>query len=652
MSFDLDPPARNGSSSPAPRHRTVALLLAASLLGVSPASAATRLVATSGADSGTCTAAACASLGYALSQASPGDTVRLDPGTYVTHAIVDRAITIEGAGVGATVLTGGGTDRVLFITADVAVVIRNLTVRDGNSVASSFGGGGLLAATAGSAVSLESCELVNNRAAQGGGAILAKGALSVDGCRIESNQAQSRSSSAGALGGGIYADGPSLTIRNSSITGNSAIGLDVLGNGANGGLASGGGIHAVRFGSSAMSVVIERSLVAGNSTLGGGAGAGGYGGPATGGGLSIITLNGAPRTTATIADSTLDGNVATAGAGDLGFSSAGGGLYAGAVDVALLGTTVTDNRLVRQAPGGFFPFGAALASDDGASVVLANTLIAGNVGAPSCVPSGPAATITSAGHNLFSTGCTALAASDLSGTSLVPLDPMIGALLDNGGPSLTRALLPGSLAIDAGDPAMCGPTDQRGIPRDAACDIGAFELESIPTPTPAPTASPTPAPTPAPTASPTPAPTPAPTASPTPEPTASPTPAPTAPPTPGPTLTAAPITVSILDVTVSEGERPKQTMAKSWVTLSRATDHDVVVPWSTRDGQAVSPADYRSRSGEVTIAAGSTRAAINVQVFNDTAREGNETFALVLGTPNGTEGVVKGLATVTVVDDD
>jgi hypothetical protein len=56
-------------------------------------------------------------------------------------------------------------------------------------------------------------------------------------------------------------------------------------------------------------------------------------------------------------------------------------------------------------------------------------------------------------------------------------DALIGPLADNGGPTLTHALLDGSPAIDAADDAACPATDQRGVPRPqgAACDIGAYE---------------------------------------------------------------------------------------------------------------------------------------------------------------------------------
>jgi hypothetical protein len=60
-------------------------------------------------------------------------------------------------------------------------------------------------------------------------------------------------------------------------------------------------------------------------------------------------------------------------------------------------------------------------------------------------------------------------------------DPKLGPLADNGGPTLTMALLSGSPAIDAGDTSAAPATDQRGFPRPAglAADIGAFEYGSV-----------------------------------------------------------------------------------------------------------------------------------------------------------------------------
>ena len=58
---------------------------------------------------------------------------------------------------------------------------------------------------------------------------------------------------------------------------------------------------------------------------------------------------------------------------------------------------------------------------------------------------------------------------------------MAGLSANNGGPTLTMALLADSPAINAGDTAAAPPTDQRGFPRPAglAADIGAFEYASV-----------------------------------------------------------------------------------------------------------------------------------------------------------------------------
>ena len=63
-------------------------------------------------------------------------------------------------------------------------------------------------------------------------------------------------------------------------------------------------------------------------------------------------------------------------------------------------------------------------------------------------------------------------------------DPLLGPLQNNGGPTDTQALGAGSPAIDAGDPATCSATDQRGVarPQRARCDIGAFEYVPPPPP--------------------------------------------------------------------------------------------------------------------------------------------------------------------------
>src|SRR5262249_37896327 len=127
------------------------------------------------------------------------------------------------------------------------------------------------------------------------------------------------------------------------------------------------------------------------------------------------------------------------------------------------------------------------------------------------------ATVTSLGYNV---------SSDSGGGFLtgpgdqIDTDPMLGPLQANGGPTFTHALLPGSPAIDAGDPNFTPPPfyDQRGPDfwrvRNGRIDVGSFEVQAGATPTPTATATAsateTPTPTPRPSLTPRPRPTPQP----------------------------------------------------------------------------------------------------------------------------------------------
>jgi hypothetical protein len=90
--------------------------------------------------------------------------------------------------------------------------------------------------------------------------------------------------------------------------------------------------------------------------------------------------------------------------------------------------------------------------------------------------------LTSLGHNLIGIGSggSGYAPTDLVGTSTNPIDPKLGPLQDNGGPTWTMALLPGSPAIGAGGPTdsewdQRGPGYARTV--NGATDIGAYEVQ-------------------------------------------------------------------------------------------------------------------------------------------------------------------------------
>src|SRR4029450_13930877 len=94
-----------------------------------------------------------------------------------------------------------------------------------------------------------------------------------------------------------------------------------------------------------------------------------------------------------------------------------------------------------------------------ATVVLRNTIVGQNG-----VDCAGGFTAVGDAHNIDSDGSCCLSGTDQSG-----VNPLLGPLQDNGGPTLTHARLPGSPAINTGSPALpgsggtaCEATDQRG----------------------------------------------------------------------------------------------------------------------------------------------------------------------------------------------
>jgi hypothetical protein len=109
-----------------------------------------------------------------------------------------------------------------------------------------------------------------------------------------------------------------------------------------------------------------------------------------------------------------------------------------------------------------------------ATTTLENTIVAKNVQGRGADCAG---TITDGGYNLDSGTTCGFSTTNNSLSGVV--DPKLGPLADNGGPTKTHALLAGSPAIDKGN-SFGATTDQRGVsrPQGAASDIGAFESES------------------------------------------------------------------------------------------------------------------------------------------------------------------------------
>lgn len=150
-----------------------------------------------------------------------------------------------------------------------------------------------------------------------------------------------------------------------------------------------------------------------------------------------------------------------------------GGL-AGGVYVGNRGRVTLSNVTVAGNNGG--AIGGVFLQGDRPRLILGNTLIADNTGAPFLCRG----EIRSRGFNLIEDAPCPIKGRGTG--DLIGVDPELGPLADNGGPTETHALLAGSPAVDAGNPrpprgrgTSCTPTDQRGIARIGPCDIGAYE---------------------------------------------------------------------------------------------------------------------------------------------------------------------------------
>jgi hypothetical protein len=280
-----------------------------------------------------------------------------------------------------------------------------------------------------------------------GGGIYNSGALRVIDSVISGNFAR-------YWGGGIYNSG-ALTVINSTVTSNkvsNTCGLYCA--------SDGGGIYNY-----SGTVAISNSTLSGNSVVRQCARC-----AAAGGG--IYNLNGAIA----ISNSTLNGNSVVAKCYST-CNGVGGGIWNSGTLTAS-NTTISGNSAFGTASslgGGIFHY------DSEGSVTLQNSIVANNPSGGNCYGS-----VTSNGYNMSSDGtCNLSNSGDRNNT-----DPMLGPLQNNGGPTQTMALLPGSPAIDAGNPSGCTDgsghlltTDQRGYPRHdpedtGGCDMGAYEKQS------------------------------------------------------------------------------------------------------------------------------------------------------------------------------
>jgi hypothetical protein len=420
------------------------------------------------------------SLRQALVDANDGDTINFAvTGTiYLTSGelVIDKSITITGPGsdqLAVGLHIPQYHFRVFHVMASPTVTIEGLTI--GPSLF--FYGCGILNDQA--TLTINNCAVTGNSGQTLGAGITNGGTLTINNSSITDNVLDYQGTGAGIFssgtliinnsiifsngsakgqtdGGGIYSSGI-LEITNSTIDRNSV-------GGPGGGICNTG------------NAIITSSTISRNSSGGGSPGP--QYGPGFGGGI----VNGG---TLTISNSTISGNSA------LTINQApgcGGGIgNSGSLQIA--NSTISGNSAAN---------GGAICNH-AVPLQIANSILnAGDLGVNIFNDGG---TITSLGYNL---------SSDNGGGYLngpgdqINTDPMLGPLQDNGGQTLTHALLPGSPAIDMGNPTFMPPPyyDQRGPGydrvRNGRLDVGSFEVQAVTTPTPTPTATATFTPTPTP----------------------------------------------------------------------------------------------------------------------------------------------------------
>jgi hypothetical protein len=349
-----------------------------------------------------------------------------------------NTVTIDGRGAVLQRSAAGTTPLFRFFQVNLLslgfgsfavakLVLNNVTVQGGQV----NGSGGALLLNGGNAT-LSNCTFAGNRAsgnAGSGGAVFATTPFNSPTPRLDINLCTFRDNRAD-VSGGAMSTSVTTDVRSSTFESNVA-------------QASGGAVEVA-----GNTTAITGSTISGNQTVTG-----------PGGGL-MATLG-----TLQLTNSTVSGNRAAAGGGIATTSSILGG---GAVDLR-------HSTVVRNAVSATAGNGGGIGSRPGfpaGTVTVAHSILAENGFEPGVTGvTGPdvSGAVTTQGYNLVGNGSGATGIvngvrGDQVGTAAAPINPLLGPLQNNGGPTLTHALLPGSPAIDAGDPNVSGspPTDQRG----------------------------------------------------------------------------------------------------------------------------------------------------------------------------------------------
>ncbi len=374
------------------------------------------------------------------------------------------ALYLEGSGPGVTVTIEGDTEFSTNTSASegggIFMVGVDLTISDASFINNeAVAGGGLTADCTcnGGSLAIEDSLFDGNEAEFGGGAYV-RGPSAITGTTFSGNSAaefggalfaeqslgpfeflevqdslfeNNTAPAAGAIAAGAFAQ---LYITDSTLRGNDATGSDP---------GEGGGA----IGAFVSLTILERTTVSDNDAV------------LVGGGIM------GDQAEIAVVNSTVSGNSVSDGSGQ------GGGLHFTDVISLFLHSTITDNSALGE--------GGGVWTEDPYDAISDGSIIAGNpVGGDCNLP------IDDFSPNIDSDG----SCFPAPGAGSITADPLLGPLLNNGGPTMTHALLTGSPALNIADGGPCNElsgVDQRGLPRPSggACDLGAFEVQ-VPAPPP------------------------------------------------------------------------------------------------------------------------------------------------------------------------
>lgn len=390
------------------------------------------------------------------------DASQLNCSTISLHTgaitVAQNNLVLVGPGRNALTISGEyngnvESDRIIHHTGSGTLSIQGLTLTQGyvNTVTGGstpiLGGGCLMSP---GTLTLDDVEVshCSVHASSGkysalGGAILSTGSLSLHNSTVHHGSLSSTSSSP-SIGGGIAANG-NLTLVASEVSDNT-----IDGQGFGGGVFAGGATTYIAY-----------STIADNQAY-------------LAGGVIAGALTGAAAIQFTLVNSTISSNHASAAGGGVALSiGTGASVQIRHSTIAFNSAATTMSQSTRFSPGL-----TVLSSDASLSVALGNSLIANNTyGTPAVDDDLDVSNATITGtHNLLLVSGVVLPAGNTIGVC-----PKLGPLSSNGGSTRTRAVLPGSFAIDAGASDDDGlDHDQRGAPfprlSGAATDIGAFEV--------------------------------------------------------------------------------------------------------------------------------------------------------------------------------